>query len=86
MNKFYASLEILSPRLAVVELHAPALEWAGSFRIDAKSQVDLYELGYDRASQEAALKGGRVETYQVIPSETNNRRRSSEGQIGRAHV
>lgn len=79
MKKFYASLQILSRQLAVVELREPNCEWAGSFRVDARTQDDLYELGYARASQEAALKGGRVEQYQMIPSEARDRPRTSEG-------
>ena len=64
MIKFNATIEFLSSQLAIVELHDLSGQWAGSYRVDSGN---LYENGYARASQEAALKGGRVETYKVTP-------------------
>jgi hypothetical protein len=42
-------------------------EWSGSFRVEAPSSraSDLYEEGYRVASQNAAVKGGRVETFKM---------------------
>jgi hypothetical protein len=66
MIKFNATIEFLSAQLAIVELHTASGEWAGSYRVDSLGRFDLYELGYTRASQEAALKGGILQTYQRV--------------------
>lgn len=66
MSKFNATIEFLSSKRAVVELHDLNGAWAGAERIDARSREGLYELGYRAANQRASLKGGRVETYRQV--------------------
>jgi len=60
---FNATFQVLRPGLAIVELTDAAGAWAGSYRIDAKPRRKLYDIGYDRAATEAALKGGRLQRY-----------------------
>jgi len=60
---FTATIEYLRPGLALVELTDGAGAWAGSYRVDAKPRRTLYEMGYDRAATEAAIKGGRLDRY-----------------------
>lgn len=66
MNKFNATVEFLTSHLAIVELHTVSGEWAGMYRVESSGREDLYENGYARASQEAAIKEGMLETYKVI--------------------
>lgn len=63
MHQFTATIAFLRPNLAVVELATAAGAWAGSYRVDAHPSAPLYDLGYNRAATEAALKGGRLERY-----------------------
>jgi hypothetical protein len=60
--KFNATIELLNngQRAAIITLTDERGEWAGSHRITGANR---YERGYSLASQEAALKGGRLETY-----------------------
>lgn len=69
MNKFNATIEFLSgQKAAIITLTDNNGEWSGSGRIDLPrgSKADLYELGYVRASQSAAIKGGTIETYKAV--------------------
>lgn len=69
MTKFYGTIEHLSgQKAAIITLTDASGEWAGSGRIELPcgSRRDLYELGYSRLSQNAAVKGGTLETYRVL--------------------
>lgn len=62
---FTATIEYLRSNLAIVELTDSAGAWAGSYRVDAKPRRTLYDMGYDRAATEAALKGGRLDSFRA---------------------
>lgn len=69
MTKYDATIELLKGQRAAIITLTSNGEWSGSGRIDLPhgSRQDLYELGYTRACQGAAVKGGTLETYQVAP-------------------
>lgn len=66
--RFNGTIEILKgQRAAIVTLNHNGA-WSGSERIALPngSRDDLYELGYTKASQKAAVKGGTLDTYSQI--------------------
>jgi hypothetical protein len=66
--KFNATIEFLrGQHAAIVTLTDSNGEWSGSSRIDLPhgTKSDLYELGYVKAGQNAAIKQGSLETYRV---------------------
>jgi hypothetical protein len=68
MTKFEGTIEFLSgQKAAIITLNLNG-EWSGSSRIDLPrgSRRDLYELGYVRASQNAACKGGSLNSFRVL--------------------
>ena len=68
MNRFDATIEFLSGQKAAIITLNQNGEWSGSSRIDLPrgSRRDLYELGYFRASQNAACKGGTINSFRVL--------------------
>jgi hypothetical protein len=68
MTQFNATIEFLSGQKAAIITLTQNGEWSGSCRITTKfhSRSDLYELGYKTASQNAALKGGSLNTYRAL--------------------
>lgn len=67
--KFNATIEFLSgQKAAIISLETLSGEWSGASRIDLPhgSRRALYELGYARASQAAAIKGGTIETFKRV--------------------
>lgn len=68
MIKFDATIEFLSGQKAAIITLTQNGEWSGSSRIDLPrgSRRDLYELGYFRASQNAACKGGSLNTFRAL--------------------
>jgi hypothetical protein len=65
LMNYTATIELLNngQRAAVITLINERGEWSGSYRIDGPNR---YERGYDRASLEATLKGGRLSTYKRL--------------------
>lgn len=68
MTRFEATIEFLSGQKAAIITLTLNGEWSGSTRITTKfnSLSDLYELGYKTASQNAACKGGTINTYRAL--------------------
>jgi hypothetical protein len=68
MTHFDATIEFLSGQKTAIITLTQNGEWSGSCRITNKfnSRSDLYELGYKTASQNAACKGGILNTYRVL--------------------
>lgn len=63
---FWGEIEILEDqRTAIVTLYDEKGKWAGSGRIENKwgDAESLYEDGYNKAVQNAAVKGGRLERF-----------------------
>lgn len=68
--RFNATIESVNSKRATVTLKHKG-EWSGSYRIDLPSSHQsnedaLYELGYKTACQNAAVKGGMVDTYSRV--------------------
>jgi len=68
MTRFEATIEFLSGQKAAIITLTQNGEWSGSSRITTKfnSRSDLYELGYKTASQNAACKGGSLNSFRVL--------------------
>lgn len=66
--KFNATIELVGATRAIISLFDSHGEWSGSSRLDLPrgATLSLYELGYDRASQAAAVKGGSLDYYRVV--------------------
>lgn len=62
---FTATIERITSTRAIVTLFDASGEWAGASRVDLPrgATTGLYEAGYARASQAAALKGGRLDRF-----------------------
>jgi hypothetical protein len=71
--KFSATLERIGGGKAIVTLYDSAGQWSGAFLITRSARWSLYERGYLRASQEAAVKGGALDRYSVASDEQEAR-------------
>lgn len=63
--KFWATIEYLSDRRAILSVFETDGTWSGAARIDGRNRRDLYEEGYKLASGKAFDKGGRLDRYVV---------------------
>ena len=66
MTAFTATIELITPTRAVVELHDSAGNWFGGQSFDCRAGFGaeaLYEIGYDLACVSARDHGGMVNVY-----------------------
>jgi hypothetical protein len=77
MITFKGTIEFVTSHRAMVALTDAHGEFSGAERLDIRprafegrdaARARLYEAGYAAAATRAALKGGRLETFQVISS------------------
>ena len=63
---YTATYERIRSKVGIVELTNETGQWAGSFLVDYAHRSDLYELAYNRASAESAIKGGDLVRFSKI--------------------